>query len=171
MTGIGSESRSRPRITKASDSGAARSTPVSTGATRSRTQFLLLQPLEPSEGTGLAAAQAFGRLSCRGEMREIHPSNGWRRSTGGIRLRGMAEPAAVVDLARRVHSDYAILKGRVRDAGLLEKQPWFYARSIGAKLALLVACLAVRVVPEPLGAGRERRGAGHHLRSARLPTV
>jgi fatty acid desaturase len=92
------------------------------------------------------AAQAYGRPSRRGEMREIHPSNGWRWPTGGVRLKGMAEPAAVVDLATRVQSDYAILKGRVREAGLLEKQPWFYLRSIGAKLAVLVACLAVFVL-------------------------
>jgi len=38
-----------------------------------------------------------------------------------------------------------VLKGRIRDAGLLEKQPWFYARSICAKLALLVACVALFV--------------------------
>jgi fatty acid desaturase len=43
-------------------------------------------------------------------------------------------------------SDYALLKGRVRDAGLLERQPVFYVRSIVAKLALLAACLAVFVV-------------------------
>jgi hypothetical protein len=58
----------------------------------------------------------------------------------------MAEPAAVVDLATRVQSDYAILRGRVREAGLLEKHPWFYSRSIGAKSALHVACLAVFVL-------------------------
>ena len=40
-------------------------------------------------------------------------------------------------------SDYAIVKRRVRDAGLLEKQPWFYVRSIAAKLFLLGACLVV----------------------------
>jgi fatty acid desaturase len=43
----------------------------------------------------------------------------------------------------RGRSDYAIVKHRVRDAGLLEKQPWFYARSIAAKLSLLAACLVV----------------------------
>src|SRR5579859_7364725 len=43
----------------------------------------------------------------------------------------------------RERSDYAIVKRRVRDAGLLEKQPWFYVRSIVAKLSLLAACLAV----------------------------
>ncbi len=43
-------------------------------------------------------------------------------------------------------SDYAQLKGRVRDAGLLERQSAFYVRSIVAKLALLAGCLAVFVV-------------------------
>ena len=57
-------------------------------------------------------------------------------------MEAMAEPAAVVDLATRLQSDYAILKGRVQGAGLLEKQPWFYSRSIGVKSVLLVVCLA-----------------------------
>lgn len=39
-------------------------------------------------------------------------------------------------------SDYAELKAQVAAAGLLDKQPWFYVRSIAAKLALLGACLA-----------------------------
>ncbi|HXM58967.1 MAG TPA: fatty acid desaturase, partial [Candidatus Dormibacteraeota bacterium] len=43
-------------------------------------------------------------------------------------------------------SDYAQLKGRVRDAGLLERQSAFYVRSIIAKLALGAGCLAVFVV-------------------------
>jgi fatty acid desaturase len=38
--------------------------------------------------------------------------------------------------------DYAELKALVQEAGLLDKQPRFYARSIAAKLALLGACLA-----------------------------
>jgi fatty acid desaturase len=43
----------------------------------------------------------------------------------------------------RGRSDYAIVKRRVRDAGLLDKQPWFYVRSIAAKLSFLAACLVV----------------------------
>ena len=52
----------------------------------------------------------------------------------------------VVDRATAQPSDYAILKRQIRDAGLLEKQPWFYIRSICAKLALLSASLAVFVI-------------------------
>ena len=40
-------------------------------------------------------------------------------------------------------SDYAIVRRRVREAGLLEKEPWFYARSIAAKMTLLAACLVL----------------------------
>src|SRR5258708_5646672 len=40
-------------------------------------------------------------------------------------------------------SDYAILRRRVREAGLLAKEPWFYTRSIAVKTAALVACLLV----------------------------
>jgi fatty acid desaturase len=43
-------------------------------------------------------------------------------------------------------SDYAVLKQRVREAGLLDKQPWFYVRSIIFKLTLLAASLAVFVL-------------------------
>src|SRR5258708_2048213 len=43
-------------------------------------------------------------------------------------------------------SDYAIVKRRIQEAGLLDKQPWFYARSICAKLLVLAACLAVFVL-------------------------
>src|SRR6266571_120784 len=43
-------------------------------------------------------------------------------------------------------SDYAVLKRRIRDAGLLQKQPWFYTRSISAKLIVLAACLSVFVL-------------------------
>jgi fatty acid desaturase len=43
-------------------------------------------------------------------------------------------------------SDYAVLKRRVRDAGLLERQPHFYVRSMTCKLTLLAACLAVFVL-------------------------
>ena len=40
-------------------------------------------------------------------------------------------------------SDYAIVKRRVREAGLLDKQPWFYVRSIVAKLAALAGCIVL----------------------------
>ena len=43
-------------------------------------------------------------------------------------------------------SDYVLLKRRVRDAGLLDRRPGFYVRSIVAKLALLAGCLAVFVL-------------------------
>jgi fatty acid desaturase len=58
----------------------------------------------------------------------------------------MAVQAAIADLDTRERSDYAVLKGRIREAGLLEKQPWFYTRSICAKLALLAGCIAVFVL-------------------------
>jgi fatty acid desaturase len=38
-------------------------------------------------------------------------------------------------------SDYALLKQRVKQAGLLEKQPWYYAACIGANLGMLGVCL------------------------------
>jgi fatty acid desaturase len=44
------------------------------------------------------------------------------------------------------HSDYALLKRRVRDAGLLEKQPWYYAFLISANLGMLVVFLLLLVV-------------------------
>src|SRR3981081_1372005 len=44
------------------------------------------------------------------------------------------------------HSDYAVLKRRVRDAGLLEKQPWYYALLIAANLGMLAICLLLLVV-------------------------
>jgi hypothetical protein len=43
-------------------------------------------------------------------------------------------------------SDYAQLKGRVRDADLLERQSAFYVRSIAAKLTVLAGCLVVFLV-------------------------
>ena len=53
-----------------------------------------------------------------------------------------------VDARRRgqAPSDYAVLKQRVREAGLLDKQPRFYVRSIIFKLMLLAASLAVLVL-------------------------
>jgi fatty acid desaturase len=58
----------------------------------------------------------------------------------------MAVQAAMADLDAKEQSDYAVLKGRIQQAGLLEKQPWFYTRSICTKLALLAACIAVFVL-------------------------
>jgi fatty acid desaturase len=55
----------------------------------------------------------------------------------------MAIHATTVDTGRTGPSDYAMVRRRVREAGLLEKEPWFYARSIAAKMSLLVACLVV----------------------------
>jgi fatty acid desaturase len=40
-------------------------------------------------------------------------------------------------------SDYAVVKRRIREAGLLQKQQGFYVRSICAKLMLLASCLAL----------------------------
>jgi len=55
----------------------------------------------------------------------------------------MTLSAPPLDLGTKGPSDYAIVKRRVRDAGLLEKQPWFYGRSIAAKLIVLAGCLVV----------------------------
>jgi len=43
-------------------------------------------------------------------------------------------------------SDYALLKRRVKDAGLLDKQPWYYAICITANLGMLSVCLLLLVV-------------------------
>lgn len=43
-------------------------------------------------------------------------------------------------------SDYAVLKRRVREAGLLEKQPAYYVRVITLNAILIAACCAVLVV-------------------------
>jgi fatty acid desaturase len=43
-------------------------------------------------------------------------------------------------------SDYALLKRRVKDAGLLVKQPWFYAMCITANLGMLGVCLLLLVL-------------------------
>ena len=48
------------------------------------------------------------------------------------------------DSAQR--SDYALLKGRIRDAGLLRKQPWYYVLCITANLSMLGLCLLLLVV-------------------------
>jgi fatty acid desaturase len=43
-------------------------------------------------------------------------------------------------------SDYAVLKRRVQEAGLLRKQPWFYVLCISANLSMLGVCLVLLVV-------------------------
>jgi fatty acid desaturase len=43
-------------------------------------------------------------------------------------------------------SDYALLKRRVKDAGLLIKQPWYYAMLITANLGMLGICLLLLVL-------------------------
>ena len=43
-------------------------------------------------------------------------------------------------------SDYALLKRRVKDAGLLVKQPWYYALCITANLSVLGVCLLLLVL-------------------------
>jgi fatty acid desaturase len=43
-------------------------------------------------------------------------------------------------------SDYALLKRRVKDAGLLKKQPWFYAMCISANLGMLGVTLLLLVL-------------------------
>jgi fatty acid desaturase len=54
----------------------------------------------------------------------------------------MAVRTATIELGTRVPTDYAIVKGRVREAGLLDRQPWFYTRSIAMKTTLLLGCVA-----------------------------
>jgi len=55
----------------------------------------------------------------------------------------MTATLAMVDPDTKGRSDYAIVRRRVGEAGLLEKEPWFYKRSITAKRSVLVACLLV----------------------------
>jgi fatty acid desaturase len=43
-------------------------------------------------------------------------------------------------------SDYALLKRRIKDAGLLVKQPWFYAMCITANLGMLSICMLLLVL-------------------------
>ncbi|HEY8810928.1 MAG TPA: acyl-CoA desaturase [Candidatus Dormibacteraeota bacterium] len=43
-------------------------------------------------------------------------------------------------------SDYALLKRRVKDAGLLVKQPWYYALCITTNLGMLAVCLLLLVL-------------------------
>ena len=55
------------------------------------------------------------------------------------------EPGAGTEAAV-APSDYALLKRRVRDAGLLRKQPWYYALCISANLSMLAVCLLLLVL-------------------------
>jgi fatty acid desaturase len=55
-------------------------------------------------------------------------------------------PAAAVPEGSNQRSDYALLKRRVQAAGLLRKQPWFYALCITANLSMLGACLLLLFV-------------------------
>jgi len=47
-------------------------------------------------------------------------------------------------------NDYAVLKHRIQQAGLLDKQPAFYVRSIAFKLIGLALCLTLFVLYHPL---------------------
>jgi hypothetical protein len=51
-------------------------------------------------------------------------------------------PSIGAPAPRQAASDYAVLMQRVREAGLLDKQPQFYLRSILVKMSLLAASLA-----------------------------
>ncbi len=55
----------------------------------------------------------------------------------------MAILSTTVDTSAAGPSDYAIVKRRVQEAGLLDKQPSFYTRSILAKMFALAASLAL----------------------------
>src|SRR5213076_1985103 len=55
----------------------------------------------------------------------------------------MTATLTMVDPGTRAPSDYAIVRRRVREAGLLEKEPWFSTRSIAAKTLVLAACIVV----------------------------
>jgi fatty acid desaturase len=50
---------------------------------------------------------------------------------------------AGVETADNVQPDYAVLKRRINDAGLMDKRPLFYAFSITTNLALFFGCIAV----------------------------
>src|SRR5437660_2907185 len=140
---MGSESRSRPTITSASDSGAVRSTPASTGSDSLMACRSPAQTMSNRRGGWERWRHKHTDAPSAIRLRDIHQVGGWRRPAGGVRLRWMTAVLAPIHPDSRGRSDYAIVKRRVRDAGLLEKQPWFYARSIAAKLSLLAACLVV----------------------------
>jgi fatty acid desaturase len=69
-----------------------------------------------------------------------------------LRRAGQAQPVASQPSVAATRpdsvprSDYALLKGRVRDAGLLEKQQWYYALCIAANLAMFGLCLLLLVL-------------------------
>src|SRR5207248_11065301 len=60
-------------------------------------------------------------------------------------LQTRATSSAENDEPRR-RSDYALLKQRVKQAGLLEKQPFYYAACISANLGMLGVCLLLLVL-------------------------
>jgi fatty acid desaturase len=66
-----------------------------------------------------------------------------RESGGDVRPAPVTHLRQTPAIPGGVPSDYALLKRRVREAGLLEKQPWFSAWSILVRLVLLAACIAV----------------------------
>jgi fatty acid desaturase len=51
-----------------------------------------------------------------------------------------------------VQRDYAVLKRRIQEAGLMEKRPVFYAFSITTNLVLFFGCLTVLFIVKPLWA-------------------
>jgi fatty acid desaturase len=54
--------------------------------------------------------------------------------------------ASAASLRRAAPSDYAVLKRRIREAGLLDKQPAYYVRLIVVNAILFAACCAVLVL-------------------------
>ncbi len=52
-------------------------------------------------------------------------------------------PRLVKPLTLPAPSDYAVLKRRIKEAGLLDKQPWYYAMSITANISVFVLCLGL----------------------------
>jgi fatty acid desaturase len=55
----------------------------------------------------------------------------------------MVRAPTITDRGPGVRSDYAVLKRRVRDAGLLDKQPAYYVRVVAQNLALVASCCIV----------------------------
>ena len=58
----------------------------------------------------------------------------------------LLSPAEVSRSDSSPRSDYALLKRRIRDAGLLRTQPWYYALQITANLSMLGVCLLLLVI-------------------------
>jgi fatty acid desaturase len=58
----------------------------------------------------------------------------------------LLSPADVSRSDSSPRSDYALLKRRIRDAGLLRTQPWYYALQITANLSMLGVCLLLLVI-------------------------